>query len=60
MPESIPDAAEWVHQKLLNATSEAKILMVKLCGVRHQEKMCAFIATSMHALKAMLDLRATP
>ena len=44
MPENLPDAVEWMNNKLVKAVGAAKLLTVKLTTVRHQEKLRSLAA----------------
>ena len=44
MPADLDEAITWLAAKLTKSSGDAKILMVKLCHVRHQEKLRSLAA----------------
>ena len=39
MPADVGDAIPWLAAKMSKDSGDAKVLMIKLCSVRHQEKL---------------------
>ena len=48
MPQKPQDAVNWMMEKLIKAVGEAKMLAVRLHGVKHQQPLCNLTVKCTH------------